>query len=310
MTTALDNGKAALMQRCRHLAGNQTIKDVASAHITPERVTACIMADAETYLRCLNSQKGQASIARFFMDCTQLGLEPGATRGLIYALPFGGEITTVIGYRGLCELARRSGEIRYLSAGVVYEDQLELFSATEEPPSLELKFSPTLKIDRSDDKLRLAYAVAVLKGGGRAQVIMDREQLLSIKKQSPSGGNKSSPWNKHFDRMCRKTALRRLLTSGEVPLALEVAQAFEVEDRDIIEATFEELPKKPTAPGRAAARQALGIPLANVALERELRERHPEADKLLNELDAEAAGDFDKYVDLLRAEVAGLESGA
>ncbi|EKF2878464.1 recombinase RecT, partial [Escherichia coli] len=63
------------------------------------------------------------------VQCSQLGLEPGSALGHAYLLPFGNKneksgkknVQLIIGYRGMIDLARRSGQIASLSARVVRE---------------------------------------------------------------------------------------------------------------------------------------------------------------------------------------------
>lgn len=63
------------------------------------------------------------------MKCSALGLEPSSVDGLgrAYILPFNNkkarkmEATFILGYKGMIELARRSGQIKDLSARAVYD---------------------------------------------------------------------------------------------------------------------------------------------------------------------------------------------
>ncbi|EHL7675887.1 recombinase RecT, partial [Escherichia coli] len=69
------------------------------------------------------------SFVSAIVQCSQLGLEPGSALGHAYLLPFGNKneksgkknVQLIIGYRGMIDLARRSGQIASLSARVVRE---------------------------------------------------------------------------------------------------------------------------------------------------------------------------------------------
>ncbi|HDI5730787.1 TPA: recombinase RecT, partial [Salmonella enterica subsp. enterica serovar Typhisuis] len=69
------------------------------------------------------------SFVSAIVQCSQLGLEPGGALGHAYLLPFGNRneksgkknVQLIIGYRGMIDLARRSGQIASLSARVVRE---------------------------------------------------------------------------------------------------------------------------------------------------------------------------------------------
>ena len=96
------------------------------------------------------------------MLSAQLGLEPGGTLGHIYFIPYGNKCTPIIGYKGYLELARRSGQVARLDARVVYEGEKFEVTAGLHP---NIEHSVRGDVDRSDDKIVAAYAVAVLKDG-------------------------------------------------------------------------------------------------------------------------------------------------
>ena len=180
------------------------------------------------------------SLASSIMLASQLGLQCSSPLGHFYLVPRREKIDPrnrnsrkewrcgfVIGYRGYVELARRAG-LR-INAGCVYATELErdLFSWTNEPPALEHKGGTG--IDRNDSALTLAYAVAVDERRGRAghrwQIVLDRDTL--DKARQLAGTDRI--WAKHLDAMARKTAIRRLLSGGLVPLSPELEHAVQAE---------------------------------------------------------------------------------
>lgn len=324
MSTALTQRRNELKSLVQSLASNDQLRALATRALPPERIVTCVMADWELYAPCLAHPEGRASVIAFFTLATQLGLEPGSARGFLYGVPFRKQgkpiITPIVGYRGYCELARRSQEIRYINAGVFYQDEVQggLVKATIEPPTLEHTWDPTLDVDRGDDKLAGAYAVAQMTGGGRAQLIMTRAQLLEVRAMS-KGRRDDAPWNSHFPAMCRKTVLRRLLSGGLVPLALDVLHALDAEPaRESVDVAFVEVPSEAPAPrgGAEAARAALGIPEAPAAPERPLQALHdrlaeltPDAELLIGEI-LDTCTTPDEVEAAMRAEIEGLERGA
>ncbi|HEJ2203269.1 TPA: recombinase RecT, partial [Pseudomonas aeruginosa] len=72
----------------------------------------------------------QESFLGAVMQCAQLGLEPGNALGHAYLLPFGNgkakdglsNVQLIIGYRGMIDLARRSGQIVSLTARTVHQN--------------------------------------------------------------------------------------------------------------------------------------------------------------------------------------------
>jgi recombination protein RecT len=64
------------------------------------------------------------SILGAFMQSAQLGLEPGGALGQAYLIPYGNRCQFIIGYKGMIDLARRSGQLISLSAHVVFENDI------------------------------------------------------------------------------------------------------------------------------------------------------------------------------------------
>ena len=54
------------------------------------------------------------------LNAAQLGLEPNTPLGQAYLIPYGNQCQFQIGYKGLIDLAHRSGEIKDIEAHIVY----------------------------------------------------------------------------------------------------------------------------------------------------------------------------------------------
>ncbi|PMU49001.1 recombinase RecT, partial [Pseudomonas sp. GP01-A3] len=66
------------------------------------------------------------SLMSAVLQSVKLGLEPGLF-GQAYLIPYGKEVQFQIGYKGLIELAQRSGRISKIQAREVYEhDEFEV----------------------------------------------------------------------------------------------------------------------------------------------------------------------------------------
>ena len=159
------------------------------------------------------------------IQCSQLGLEPGGVLGHAYLIPYGKKAQLIIGYRGLIDLARRSGQIVSITANAVYkEDHFEF----------EFGLNPTLS-HRPDfegrdwsDKPVYVYAVAELKDGGKQFVIMHRIEVERLRQRN---GNKSfSIWQTDYEEMAKKTAIRRLFKL--LPVSIELAKAITLGDAE------------------------------------------------------------------------------
>jgi len=176
-----------------------------------------------------------ASFLGALLTASGLGLDLTPALGQCYILPYsrrakvGGEWTSTleaqfqIGFRGLLDMAMRSGRVVSVFAEVVFEqDQFQYC----------LGLSPDLAhvpcgLENPGPAIAY-YAVAHLAGGGRPFAVMTRAQALAhAKKFSPSysatTGSFSGPWGSDFDAMATKTVLKKLLKM--LPLGVEVAQA-------------------------------------------------------------------------------------
>lgn len=175
---------------------------------------------------------GKCNVQSFMgaiMQCAQLGIEPGAALGHAYLLPFGNgkasdglaNCQLIIGYRGMIDLARRSGQIVSLNARSVHaNDTFNYAYGLDE--TLEHVPAPG---DRGD--LTHVYAVAKLKGGGIQFEVMSKADVLKVKASSKAGNN--GPWVSHFDEMAKKTVIRRLFKY--LPVSIEMTQAVVLDEK-------------------------------------------------------------------------------
>lgn len=181
-------------------------------HLTPERMTRIALTELRKVPKLL--QCNPESFCGAIMACSQLGLEPGNSLGQIYLIPYGKEVQVILGYKGMIELARRSGQIVSLSAHEVHEnDTFEFEYGLEE----KLRHVPCLK-GRGD--LIAVYAVAHFVGGGHQIEVMSKEDVDKIRGRSKAGN--SGPWVSDYNEMAKKTVLRKLFKY--LPISIEKLQ--------------------------------------------------------------------------------------
>lgn len=199
-------------------------------HITPERLARVALTEVRknpALARC-----DQKSFLAAIMTCAQLGLEPGGPLGHAYLIPFDNkkagrvEAQFVIGYRGMIDLARRSGQIVSIEARAVYEgDTFEVTLGLDSHLRHVPDFDNPARTQA--DKLRFVYAVAKLKDGGVQFEVMSRREVEAVRAQSRAGT--SGPWVTHFEQMALKTVVRRLFKW--LPISVELASAIEADER-------------------------------------------------------------------------------
>jgi recombination protein RecT len=180
------------------------------------RVVAGAITKNPDILRC-----DKLTIFRSVLDAAQLGLEPTGLLGSAYLVPYGRTCTLIPGYRGLIDLARRSGEIESIYAQIVRSrDVFRIVQGTDPGIIHEPYIAPPLLDARDEEQQKAqdpgpvigAYMVAVLRdrsgqAGIRQIEWMTYAQIEAVRKRSRASG--SGPWVTDWDEMARKTVVRR-----------------------------------------------------------------------------------------------------
>lgn len=237
MSTALDtrplNQVGSVKQLLNNDQARQQLAMVAANNLKPERMMRIMANVARSTPKILECEP--LSLLGGLMQCASLGLEPNTVLGHAYLIPFRNnrknvtEVQLIIGYKGLIDLARRSGHITSLSANIHYADD-EMWEY-EEGTESRLRHRPGAQ---KGEKLH-AYAIAKFKDGGHAYVVLPWAKVMDIRDnsqgwQTAKRYNKtaSSPWASHEDEMAKKTAIRAL--AKMLPLSIEMAQAVSVDE--------------------------------------------------------------------------------
>jgi recombination protein RecT len=160
------------------------------------------------------------------MTAAQLGLDVGSALGMAYLVPYKDTCTLIVGYRGMVDLARRSGQLRSIVARTVHEHDEFDYSFGLEPT---LRHRPRLT-DRG--KPIAYYGVAILADGGSVIEVMSRQDVEQYRRRSATQrAEPSGPWTTDYDAMAAKTVIRRMFRW--LPVATEAAQAIESDERVI-----------------------------------------------------------------------------
>lgn len=162
------------------------------------------------------------SVAAAMMTAAALDLEPNTPQGLAYLIPYRGrngfEAQFQIGYKGLLQLAYRSGLVASINADVVYRAEVEagLFSYCRGVCPTIRHETDILRPELRTGEIVAAYAACTLRGGETLLRVIDAGDIERAKQTSASWkavekyGSKNSPWVSSPDAMWMKTALRRL----------------------------------------------------------------------------------------------------
>ena len=176
--------------------------------ITPERFTRMVLSAISA-----NPKLGSCTPTSFLgamMSAAQLGLEPNTPLGQAYILPFFNngtlEAQFQLGYKGLIDLAYRSGEVEVVQAQVVYEnDEFECEYGLD--PKLAHRPAASNR-----GKAVKVYAMFKTKTGGFGFEVMSMDDIrVHAEKYSKAYKSSFSPWKTSFEEMAKKTVLKRVL---------------------------------------------------------------------------------------------------
>ena len=176
--------------------------------MTPERFTRIVMSAISTTPKL--AETTPQSFLGAMMTAAQLGLEPNTPLEQAYLLPYknNGVLETQfqLGYKGLIDLAYRSGEVTIIQAHEVHENDEFSYSFGLDP---QLSHRPALR-DRGE--VICYYAMFRTKDGGFGFEVMSREDIEAhARRHSKSYGGSFSPWKTSFDEMAKKTVLKKAL---------------------------------------------------------------------------------------------------
>src|SRR5438132_12632066 len=161
------------------------------------------------------------SVASGALWCAQLGLTLGPL-GLFYLVPFKGLAVAIVGYKGYCQLAYRSGQVKDISAKLVYEGEPFAEYGGSTP-----KLVHEIRDHDDDATIAHAYAVARLKTGGTVWTVIGEREWERARKASALGAKNQGLWAEHRPEAIRKTAIRRLAESGSLPLVPALGDALD-----------------------------------------------------------------------------------
>jgi recombination protein RecT len=187
------------------------IAQVLPKHVTVERLTRIALTTIRTNPKLLQCEL--PSLLGSVMQAAQLGLEPGLL-GHCYIIPYGKEATFIIGYKGMIDLARRSGNIKSIYAHAVYENDDFEYEYGLHPA---LKHKPAMT---NRGEFIGAYAVAHFNDGGYQFEFMPKEEIDIRRKRSKASGN--GPWVTDYEEMAKKTVVRHMFKY--LPISIEIMQ--------------------------------------------------------------------------------------
>jgi recombination protein RecT len=188
--------------------------------VTAERMARIVLTEFRKTPRLLECTR--ESLAGGILTSAQLGLELGGGLGHAWLVPYGRDAVLQIGYRGMIDLAYRSGAIARIEAQLVCSgDEFAVMLGTE----TKIEHRPALK-NRGD--VTHVYAVGQIRHGGLMAQVMEAAEVEAIRKRSKAG--RSGPWQTDWGEMAKKTCTRRLMKY--LPATVLPRSAWDALDRE------------------------------------------------------------------------------
>lgn len=205
-STRTEAGRATMQAYIKRMEGE--IKKALPSVLTPERFTRIVLSALSTNPKL--QETTPESFLGAMMTAAQLGMEPNTPLGQAYLLPYYNskkrclECQFQLGYKGLIDLAYRSGEVSTIQAHVVYEHDKFSYAYGLEP---QLEHVPAMGDRGSPTHV---YAVFRTKDGGYSFGVMSIDDVRRHA-QRYSKSFENGPWQTNFEEMAKKTVLKRVL---------------------------------------------------------------------------------------------------
>ena len=204
--------------------------------MTPERFTRITLSALSN-----NPQLSECTPSSFLgamMTAAQLGVEPNTPLGQAYLIPYKNskkvtkpdgktewvqqlECQFQLGYKGLLDLAYRSGEISVIQAHTVYANDEFTY---EFGLDAKLTHKPCMTADKGEPVA--FYAMFKTKDGGYGFEVMSIDDVRAHARKFSQAFAKgsTSPWQTNFEEMAKKTVLKRVLKYA--PLKSDFVRGF------------------------------------------------------------------------------------
>jgi recombination protein RecT len=266
--TAIEKKAPTKLQTLAQAIANRqaSFAAVATKYLPAERLVK--LAQAALSRQPLLAECTTVSVLEQLMACARLGLEPNEPGG-VWLVPFKNkngtmECQKIIDYRGLIDVARRSGQIAAVHADVRREnDEWEFWIQTDSPTLVHLRHVPA-ESDRGE--IVGVYAVAKLQNGQCHATYLTAAEVETYRARSRA---KDAPtWKNDWIAMGCKTACRRMVNllpkSAEIQVLREELVS-EEDDKPVVDITAELTSRTDGIKAKLAAKAAENAPAQGTA---------------------------------------------
>ena len=160
------------------------------------------------------------AVAMECLKAASLDLPIVKSLGFAYIVPYKNKgvltPTFIVGYKGLIQLAQRTGQYKTINAGVVYEGEYQGYD--------KLSGMVDISGERTGDNAVGYFAYFKLINGFEKMLYMTKEEVTDWRTRYSKTKSDATPWGTEFDKMAIKTCLRRLI-SGYGVMSTQMQQA-------------------------------------------------------------------------------------
>ena len=159
--------------------------------------------------------------------------------GLGYIIPYGQQAQFMLGYKGLMELAIRTGAVKSITATAYYQKEYEdgLVKITKEPP----RVSHERILGPERGPLAGVYCIATMHDSPDKIEVMHVDELEELRGKLKT---RNSPvWKNHTERMYIKTVIRR--AANQWSISPDFAKVLEYENQQDGGFVYDTLPTPP-----------------------------------------------------------------
>lgn len=176
-----------------------------------------------------------ASLFHAISESVANGIEIGGVRDLSYLVRYGKAIQWQLGYKGMIELVRRTGEVANISMETVHEGDEFDYALGDSP---RINHVPSDDSKRHEKVMTHCYVVVELKDGTKVRNVWTASQIhahksqyskayqkaeayiaIQNKKKESIDPEKLSPWHTNERVMAIKTVLRDMFSRGRLPIS-------------------------------------------------------------------------------------------
>jgi recombination protein RecT len=164
------------------------------------------------------------SIIQSAMIAASLDLPVDPNLGYSYIVPYKGAASFQIGWKGLVQLALRSGQYKNINVIEIYEGELVKFNRLTE--ELELDFSA-----KKSDAVEGYAAYFELANGFKKTIYWPKSKVEAHRKKFSKS---DYVWKENYTAMAEKTLIKALLSKWGI-LSIELQKAYTEDEHEIRE---------------------------------------------------------------------------